>query len=542
MAITYTPVHILAAGAAISFITVRKLDWCVLWVPVGLVLHVFVYWFIWHALIYPTIFSELRHVPTVPGFPLWGHFFEIITEEWGVPQRRWHNEHGPIIRYFFPLGFERLSLANEESISHVTTKCPYNYPKPLRAKLWMMRILGDGVLLAEGHEHVTQRKALSPGFSTNAVRAFMPIFWEKSLEMVNLQRAEFLETGKSEMPMEVLDWFNRCTLDIIGAAGFKYNIGSLKNSFLPIRNAYRSVFKFDSWSRNMHGIQAFFPQSQNIPCTMNDDIQEARRIIQDNADTIIREKLHIAEKDKSGKDVLSLIAQENLTMLDSGEGGMGRDKIRDQIMTFLGAGHDTTATGAAWTICLLADHQEIQERLRDEIRERMPFLFNPDWVFDARAKMIDPDLLPYLSNVCRESLRFIPPIPMTVREALHDDVIEGYKIPSGTVLYMLANAINYMKWFWGDDCEEFDPDRWDHLPETVVPSAFMTFLQGPRGCIGRKFAEIEMKILLCVILSRWHFTPDNTKDDPQDWKMWRLVLRPMWGIPVIARPIEPRRY
>jgi hypothetical protein len=69
--------------------------------------------------IYPFYISELRHVPTVPGFPLWGQFYEIITQEVGVPQRKWHKEHGPIIRYFFPFGAERLAVADDEAIKQV---------------------------------------------------------------------------------------------------------------------------------------------------------------------------------------------------------------------------------------------------------------------------------------------------------------------------------------------------------------------------------------------------------------------------------------
>jgi len=102
--------------------------------------------------------SELRHVPTVPAFPLWGQFFEIITTECGVPQRKWHQEHGSIIRYFFPFEAERLAIADDKAIHQMTIKNPYNYPKLVRAELWMVRILGDGILLAEGSEHATNAK------------------------------------------------------------------------------------------------------------------------------------------------------------------------------------------------------------------------------------------------------------------------------------------------------------------------------------------------------------------------------------------------
>ena len=85
-------------------------------------------------------------------------------------------------------------------------------------------------------------------------------------------------------------------------------------------------------------------------------------------------------------------------------------------------------------------------------------------------------------NVCRESLRYIPPIPMTVREALNDDVLGGYFVPKGTTVYVLANAINRLPSYWGETADEFLPDRWDDLPPTFSPNAYMTFLQGIRGC------------------------------------------------------------
>ena len=539
MAPTYTPLPVLAAGSAASLVASRNSELSFWWLPMGLGLTLILYWGAWHGFLLPLYFSKLRHIPTVPGCPLWGHIAPVIFEECGVPQRRWHRQYGPVIRYFFPLGFERLSLAGETAIKHLTAKNPYNFPKPVRAKLWMVRILGNGVLLAEHAEHVTQRKALTPGFSVSAVRSFTPIFWEKALQMTEMQLCEMEDSGSEVMPMEVLEWLNRCTLDIIGKAGFSFEIGSLENDGVPIRHAYRLVFNFELGSRILHGLQAFFPQSKHLPAQMNRDMEAARSIITEKATGILHEKLDSAERNPDAKDILSLIAQENLRIKAKGEAGLSFDTMRDQVMTFLGAGHDTTATGVAWTIHMLSIHPEMQDQLRDEIRKHMPFLFDPDWRYNAKElEEVDADALPYLDKVCRESLRFIPPIPMTVREAVNDDVIDTFHIPSGTVIYMFANAINRMEEFWGDDADDFDPERWDHLPSTAGPNAFMTFLQGPRGCLGRKFAEVEMKILVCVMLSRWEFERDYVSEDPEDWKMWRLVLRPRDGVTVMARPVE----
>ncbi|KAL2126647.1 hypothetical protein VTI74DRAFT_479 [Chaetomium olivicolor] len=537
--VTYIPVFTATVVGCVLYRKKYDLSWLtILEILAGVT---FLYAFVWRSWLYPIYLSPLRHVPTVPGFPLLGQFIPIITEECGVPQRRWHRELGPIIRYFFPLGSERLSIADDEAIKHITVKNPYNFPKPVRAKLWMVRILGDGVLLAEDHAHVSQRKTLHPGFSISAIRTFTPIFWEKALLMANLLRSDMDEAGKKEQPVEILEWLNRCTLDIIGKAGFGFEMSSLENASAAIREAYRLVFNFDLASRALHGLQAFFPMSKYLPAKMNRDMESARGIIVEKANTIIKERLDEAEKATHNKDILTLIAKENRKLMDQGEPGLSFETMRDQIMTFLGAGHDTTATGTAWAIHLLSTHPEMQDRVRAEIREYMPFLFDPIWranPANPSLKELDPDRLPFLDNVCRESLRYIPPIPMTVRESVEDDMLGGYAVPGRTVVYLLANAINRMEWFWGDDADEFKPERWDNLPETAVPNAFMTFLQGPRGCLGRKFAEVEMKVLLCVLLSTFSFRRNFAEPDPEEWKMWRLVLRPKEGVPVIIEPVK----
>lgn len=101
-------------------------------------------WSLFHGWFYPTYLSPLRHIPTVPGFPLWGHFYTIITTECGVAQREWHAKYGGIIRYYFPFGAERLSIADDDAIKQMTVRNPYNFPKPVRAKMWMMPVLGEG--------------------------------------------------------------------------------------------------------------------------------------------------------------------------------------------------------------------------------------------------------------------------------------------------------------------------------------------------------------------------------------------------------------
>ena len=287
--------------------------------------------------IYPIYLSPLRKVPTVPGFPLWGQFFTIITTEVGVPQREWHQRYGPIIRYFFPFGAERLSVADDDAIKQMTVRNPYNYPKPVRAKLWMERILGEGVLLAEGQTHVHQRKALAPSFSIASIRSLMPIFWQKSLHMANLWQQELSADGVSTKSFEALEWLNRATLDIIGEAGLGTEINSLDDAETPLRQAYRGVFSFDIQSRLIHGLTSFLPLMKYFPSQTNRDMLHSREIILNKAANIIREK-HVLAKQQGArqKDIISLIVKDNMNA--EAADTLSFEAMRDQVMTFLGAG------------------------------------------------------------------------------------------------------------------------------------------------------------------------------------------------------------
>lgn len=490
-------------------------------------------WFIYRSLLYPYYFSPLRHIPTPPGaLPFIGHTHIIASSEVGVPLRHWHAKYGPIIRYLFPFGSERLSVAEDEAIKHITVVDSYDYVKPSYVQVWMKSILGSGVLLVDGEEHMRQRKSLSPAFSTSTIRDLVPTFLSKALLLRRLLTFE-VRSHRATAPIEMLEWLNRATLDIIASAGFGYEVDSLRNAKNPLRQAYSSLFDFDFSSRVIMGLRMLSPKFSYIPSRMNRNMANARSVIDNVSADIVQSKL---EQENTGlKDIIALVVQQNQEMGQDQKHTketLSADIIRQQIMTFLAAGHDTTATGTAWALDLLSKRPEIQERLREEVRASLPELSNPEAVLNPDKLTIDVDRLPYLANVCRESLRFIPPIPYTLREAQIDANLCGYEIPRGTWIYVAANAINRLPAFWGTDPhpDVFDPDRWNHLPPEFTTNSYMTFLHGPRSCIGRKFAETEMKVLLCCLLSVFRFEPNPDFEDQELHKRWLLVLRPRDGM------------
>lgn len=482
--------------------------------------------------IYPFYLSPLRKIPTVPGFPLWGHISALITEEAGAPQLLWHQNHGEVIRFFLPFGREVLSVVDSDAVKEMTIRNPYNYPYPLRVKKMLSSILGKGLLVAQGESHAAQRKALAPSFSTSSIKTLSPTFWGKGLLLSRMWRQELQQKGRNMQSIEIVDWMNRTTLDIIGEAGFGSNIDSLRNSEAPFRRAYRLAFNTDF--NILQGLRSFFAFLKYLPLQVNRNVQISRQMIRSEANQVIETKRGM-DPEHAGKDIISSIIKQDEDQMEAGNHMTSQD-LRDQVRTFMGAGHDTTSTAVCWALLHLSKSPEIQQKVRAEIYTFMPSLFDSA-ARDNIDSLPDPERLPYLDNVCREALRYTPPIPLTLRQSLAPAPLAGYDIPARTLLWISINAINRLPHSWGDDATTFNPDRWDHLPSTNTPGSFMTFSQGAKGCIGRKFAEMEMKVLLCCLLSTFSFERDLRRADPIYWKMWRVVSRPRDGIHLNVRAL-----
>ena len=204
-----------------------------------------------------------------------------------------------------------------------------------------------------------------------------------------------------------------------------------------------------------------------------------------------QEKLNLdSKKEDTTRNILSVAIES---------GGFTDEGLVNQLMTFLIAGHETTASALSFAVCMLCQHLQIQTRLCNEVRSLLPDPRSPTSTISSHSI----DSLPYLSAVCNEVLRLYSPVPVTVRVAAHDTTLIGHPIPKGTTIFIAPWATNANKDFWGEDAAEFNPDRW--LGDGNANSggmesnyAFLTFLHGPRSCIGQSFAKGEFACLLAA--------------------------------------------
>lgn len=172
----------------------------------------------------------------------------------------------------------------------------------------------------------------------------------------------------------------------------------------------------------------------------------------------------------------------------------------------------------------MAKNQQIQDDLRAEVRT----LFGED---DETPSYEDINSLPLLNNVVRETLRLIPPVPNTSRITRVPVVLGSYVLPKGTTIFLSPIVTHHSKYIWGDDAEEFSPNRWE---SDRIGNAYeyMPFLAGGRQCIGIKFALMEFKILLAILIRNIQFFE---KPGFKVTKQQQLTLRPEPNMVVLAK-------
>ncbi|KFZ16407.1 hypothetical protein V502_05114 [Pseudogymnoascus sp. VKM F-4520 (FW-2644)] len=463
--------------------------------------------------------SPMRHLPGPKNNRLlMGQFDALFTERLGGPQRRWVRTipNDGIIRFLGIFNRERLLITSPKALSEVLTTKSYDFVKPYEFSLGISRLLGIGVLLAEGDEHKFQRKNLTPAFAFRHVKSLFPTFWSKAVEVLLAIDDEIKNTAGSPPPEAAVDagvsrdvkldsdqaivsvgqWFDRVTLDIIGVSGMGQDFNAIADSTGDLHQAYVRAFRPSRQATIMQMLSMFIPNVivRNLPLKHNKEVNKSIRVIRDICQgLIIKKRERLANGLAADTDILSVALES---------GAFTNDQLTDQLMTFLAAGHDTTATAMIWATYLLSLHPAKQTRLRAEVRASLP---SPD--SGASITAADIERLPYLNAVCAEVLRHHSPVPLTLREANVDTTIQGVRVPKGTMLYLVAWATNRDPKLWGADADEFDPERWlrDASGGAETNYALLTFLHGPRSCIGEKFARAEFACLVAAFVGRFEF-------------------------------------
>ena len=375
-----------------------------------------------------------------------------------------------------------------------------------------------------------QRKGLMPVFSYRHVKDLYSVFWTKARESAD---AIALEANKSKKPIKIYHWAGRVTLDVISQAGMGYDFNAVGDPNSEIVTTYRTLFDNEPPLFFWLNVGIWLPvrQAFSLPVPAFLQAKACAARIKNICYEAIRRKRAVLEK---GGD-----AAANLDILSVAltSGVFTDDNLADQLMTFLAAGHETTASALAWMMYILAKHPAVQTRLRAEIRANLPSLSDES----QTATAAQVDRLPYLNAVINETLRFIPPVPGTSRDARRTTTLAGYTIPKGTRVFIVPWGVNTSYELWGPDAETFNPERWLKEGQANVGGAesnysFLTFLHGQRSCIGRDFAKGELMCLLAGWIGRFEV---KLADEALPLTVDGYVTaRPPHGVPLIMKEVE----
>ncbi|KAJ7057867.1 cytochrome P450 [Mycena amicta] len=456
----------------------------------------------------------LRNVPGPPlGNPIFGNYLEIVQNEVCMPMREWTKAHGPIIRMMGLFGKERIIVLSPEALQQISVRDWLEYPRPQFMRDILGLVAGYGLLTLTGDEHKQLRKSMNPAFSIQNLTAQMDMYYDP-IEAP-------LPDGKQVLPM--YEWMGKVTLDIICDTAFGYKTDCLHNPHNELAVAFEKLLDLQSgpniaklaaimsipgaarvanseWIYHHKYILGSVPFLASLE-QLVDSMHQIRKI----SATMLREKttdLSVAPEDTTTKkDIMSLLVRSRKADLDAGVLDTMSDKAMvDQVLTFLGAGHETTASGLSWTLWLLANDQESQRKLREEV--------TPIYESNPRPDYRTLKSLTWLDCVVNESLRVLPPVPLTLRVAEKTDYIDGVLVPKGTVINIPIRVINTWKPVWGEDAEEFHPERWLNLPKAYNSSfSQFSFIAGPHACIGKTMAVSEMKAVLAAMIANFEFAP-----------------------------------
>ncbi|OOF99045.1 hypothetical protein ASPCADRAFT_504551 [Aspergillus carbonarius ITEM 5010] len=494
--------------------------------------------------LYPVYFTPLKQIPT-PARRSWftGNHPTFVPENQYERMRQWNKElpNDGLIRFYMAGNIERTIVTTPKALGELLVQKTYEFEKPSLVRRSLGRITGEhGVLLVEGAEHKRQRKLLMPAFSYRHIKNLYPIFWSKGIEMVKLIEEDLRRRGNpSDNVIRVSTWTSRATLDIIGLAGMNRDFDSLRdpnnelaihyhkiNSVPPTR-LERSLFLTGLIFNAAHLVH-------KLPLKRNRYIASSSAYIRNVALQMIRD----ARESLTGEKTHQVTDAVDIISVALSSDGFTDEELLDQMMTFLTAGHETTSSALQWCVYALSKHPDVQTRLREEIRANLPSISvdNPDSI---SATTIDS--LPYLNAVCNEVFRFHPSAPITIRIANRDTSLAGHPIPKGTAVHIVPAMTNHDKSLWGPDADQFNPDRWlgpgrANTGGANSNYAFLTFLHGPRSCIGQGFAKGELACLLAAFVGRFQFE----LEDPNAKLLLRegATVSPKDGVRARLTPLE----
>jgi cytochrome P450/NADPH-cytochrome P450 reductase len=360
----------------------------------------------------------------------------------------------------------------------------------------LRKIAGDGLFTASDEEENwgIAHRILLPEFSQKALKAQIP-------EMVNqaIKLVKQFEKFKTTDDIDILSWMTKVTIDSISVCGFGYDFGSIDSEsdhpFVTNLGVGLEMVLKEAVRPGL--VKAFHKKDQEI-------FSEAVAYMKSFCIDIIkkRQELYATEGDdsKRSKDFLDLMLKAEDPQTKK---GMSDDSIVNNLITFLIAGHDTTASLMSWVFYLLCINPHVMQKVKNEVE----LVCGKSLRTTNRITQVEVSKLKYCLQVIKEGLRLYPSVGSWFKVALKEDTLCGFPVHAGQRIIFPNLGVNMNRIYWGDQADEFNPDNFSPEAEAKRhPHAYSSFGSGPRACLGAQFALIEARIILAYVIFNFDIT------------------------------------
>ncbi|MFG2225792.1 cytochrome P450 [Streptomyces sp. NPDC048644] len=448
-------------------------------------------------------------VPGPAGLPVIGSMLDLRRDSLAAFLNA-QRAHGDVVRLQAgPPGLRSVFYAAfaPEGVQQILGSEAANFRKDHPLYEEVRQALGNGLLTSQDEDYLRQRRLVQPLFTRRRVDSYAAAVTTEAATVADRWRTARHAT------VDVMSEMNRLALRTVSRILFGTDVEAAVDAVdrcLPVINSY--VVR-----------RAYAPLTlpRDWPTPGNRKVMAAIGELTAACDRIVAERR--AAPGGAGQaadaDLLSLLAAAG----NEADGSLDATEVREQVLIFLLAGHETTATSMAFTLHLLARHPEQQERVRDEIDRVLG---------DRTATAADLERLPELTMALKEAMRLFPPAPVISRRAVRATEIGGHPVPAGADVIVSPWVTHRHPGLW-DDPERFDPQRFTPEQEAARHRyAWFPFGGGPRACIGQHFSMLESVLALATLLRAYdleavdHDVPVGAGITLQPMGTARVRLRP----------------
>ncbi|WOL05707.1 Cytochrome P450 [Canna indica] len=381
-----------------------------------------------------------------------------------------------------------------------------NYAKGDVSYNIMSDLLGDGIFAVDGEKWSHQRKLASLQFSTKVSRDYSSVvFRSTAIKLASI----ISNAARSSQMIEIQGLLMKSTLDSIFKVGFGVELDTLSGS-----NEEGKIFSKafdDSSAQVMQRYFDVFWKVKRFLCIgsearMKTSIKLVDDFVYKLIDAKIEQESTQGNVSMEKEDILSRLIIERA----KNPGELSYKYLRDIVLNFVIAGRDTTAGTLSWFIYVLCKHPHVQEKVSQEVNEATKI--KDEVTIDAFVESLVEESLnkmQYLHASLTETLRLYPAVPLEVKHCFSDDTLpDGFNVKKGDLVSFQPYPMGRMKFLWGEDAEDFKPERWLNGDGVFVPESpfkFTAFQAGPRICLGKDFAYTQMKIFAATLVYFFKF-------------------------------------